>query len=251
MAGIGLVGHQPRQVRHLLLEVGVDGDGRPVVALVVVEARPRLVCDYLVDDGLRVGQWVLGADSVAQGAGERVDALLETLRRDLLASAVGLHPVGERTASAQRRVDPAVRVAVSLGVALDDVDVEVLPDLVDESDVLPRELAARTGQGLQVGGQVVGPLDVQAVGVRDRLQQPLRGPGELRRVGGRLGRHRLAQRRIAGERVDVALFDAVEPQTEQQVLANQGGGLHGHHRNCHPPQARSASPRAARARWVL
>ena len=102
-----------------------------------------------------------------------MDALLETLRRDLLAGAVGLHPLGQRTASAQRRVDLAVRVAVPLGVALGDVDVEVLPDLLDEADVLARELAARAGQGLQVGGEVVGPLDVKTVGVRHCGQQTL------------------------------------------------------------------------------
>ena len=38
------------------------------------------------------------------------------------------------------------------------------------------------------------------------------------------------QRGIAGEGVDVALFDAVEPQTEQQVFADQGAGLHARQR---------------------
>ena len=56
VAGIGLVGHQPGQVRHLLLEVGVDGDGGPVVTEVVVEPGPRLVGDDLVGDGLSGGQ---------------------------------------------------------------------------------------------------------------------------------------------------------------------------------------------------
>src|SRR5690606_12879116 len=99
VAGVGLVGDQPRQVGHLLLEVGVDRDRRAVVALVVVEARPRLVGDDLVDDGLGVRQRVGGADRVAQRAGERVDALLEALRRDLVGAAVGGHPLGQRAAA--------------------------------------------------------------------------------------------------------------------------------------------------------
>jgi hypothetical protein len=65
VAGVELMSHQPRQVRHLLLEVGVDGDGGAVVAEVVVEPRPRLVGDHLVGDGLGVGQRVFGAHAVA------------------------------------------------------------------------------------------------------------------------------------------------------------------------------------------
>ena len=134
---------------------------------------------------LGVGQRVLGAHPVAQRAGERVDALLESLRRDLLAGAVGLHPLGQRPASAQRRVDLAVRVAVPVDVALGDVDVEVLADLLDEADVLARELAARARQRLQVGGEVVGALGVETVGVRHGGQQTLGG-----RWRGRPGRGR-------------------------------------------------------------
>ena len=55
------------------------------------------------------------------------------------------------------------------------------------------------------------------------------------------GRHRLrrglvgdlsAQGQVTGEGVDVALLDAVEPQTEQQVFANEAVRLHDIHANC-------------------
>ena len=67
-----------------------------------------------------------------------------------------------------------------------------------------------------------------------RGEQPLSLADQAGRVGRGLGQHRLAQRGIAGEGVDVTGFDPVEAQTEQQVLADQRGGfltgLHGHQR---------------------
>ncbi len=64
VAGIGLVGHQPRQVRHLLFDVGVHRDTRPVTAEVVVEARPRLVFDHLVFDEFAVRKGKRSADPI-------------------------------------------------------------------------------------------------------------------------------------------------------------------------------------------
>ena len=80
-----------------------------------------------------------------------------------------------------------MRLAVSIGIALDDVDVEVLPNLFDEADVLAGELATGTRQRLQVGGQVVGALRFEPVGLRYRLPQPLRLTCEVGGVGLRLG----------------------------------------------------------------
>ena len=173
VAGIGLVRDQPGQVGHLLLEVGVDGDGGAVVAEVVVEPRPRLVGDHLVGDGLGVGQRVFGAHAVAQRAGERVDGFLEPVGRDLLRRAVRLHSLGERSAAAQCVVELAVRLPIALRVALGDVHVEIRLHLVDEADVLARELPAGAGQRPQVGRDVVGAGRIEAVGVRHLGDQPL------------------------------------------------------------------------------
>ena len=49
-----------------------------------------------------------------------------------------------------------VRLPVLLGVALGDVHVEIRLDLVDEADILARELAAGAREGAQVGADEVG-----------------------------------------------------------------------------------------------
>ena len=89
-------------------------------------------------------------------------AFLEALRRDLLGAAVGLHPLGQRPGAAERLVEPAMRVAVALRVALGDVHVEIGLDLVDEADGLTGEFPSRTGQGAQMGADVVGARVVEA-----------------------------------------------------------------------------------------
>ena len=63
-------------------------------------------------------------------------------------------------------------------------------------------------------------------------EQALGLAGQLGRFGCGFVGHQPAQLRIAGEGVDVALGDPVEPQTEHQVVAYQGAGLHGNHANC-------------------
>ncbi len=140
---IGLVRHQPRQVRHQLLDVGIDGDRRAVVAQVVVEARPRLVGHHLILDGFAVGKRILGADPVAQRAGERLDAFAQPIRRDLLGPAMRRHPVGQRAGAAQGLVEPDVCLAVRLVVAFADAHVEVVVHLVDEADCVLRRTCVR------------------------------------------------------------------------------------------------------------
>src|SRR5271166_7041878 len=114
----------------LLHEVGVDGNPRAVTALVIVEPGPRLVRDDLVDDGLAVGQRVVGADPVAQRAGERLDALAKPLRWDFVRGPVGLHAGGQRARAPECRVEPGVSLAVTLGLTPADAHVEVVVNLV-------------------------------------------------------------------------------------------------------------------------
>ena len=92
-------------------------------------------------------------------------------------------------------------------------------------------------------GDVVGPLGVEAVGAGQLGDQPLGLAGQVGGVGRRLGRDDGPQRGIAGEGVDVALLDAVEPQTEEQILANDGGGVHALNRKCNTGRmARTSEP---------
>ena len=226
---IGLVRHQPRQVRRQLLDVGIDGDRRAVIAEVVVEARPRLVGHHLVLNGFGVGKRILGADPVAQRAGERRDAFGQPLGRDFFAFAVRRHPVGQRTAATQRLVEPDMRPAVRLVVTLADTHVEVVVHLVDETDLLSGEFASPAFQRAQMRTHVVGALPIKPIAIRhiwQRIDQPAGLAHQVGRVGRGLGRHGVAQRRIAGEGVDVTRFDTVESQTEQQVLADQRGRFH-------------------------
>lgn len=68
-------------------------------------------------------------------------------------------------------------------------------------------------------GDVVGPVTIQVVG--NLGQQPLGLPGQVCRVGCRFVGDLTAQRRVAREGVDIALLDPVEPQTEQQIFADE------------------------------
>ena len=150
-----------------------------------------------------------------------MDGLFETGGRDLLTAAVGVHPVGERAAAPDRFVELAVGVAVALRVTFGDVDVEVLPHLLDESDVFAGELAAGACERLQVCRQVVGPGGVQTTAGHLREQSP----GLARQIG-RIGSGFVgdlpAQPRVAGERIDVTLLDPVEAQSEKQIFVDQG-----------------------------
>ena len=228
--------HQAGQVGHLLFEVGVDRDPGAVVALVVVESRPGLVGDDLVDDRLCIGQRVGGANNVAQLAGERVDALLKALRWDLPGAAVGRHPLGQGPGATEHLVEAGMGGAIAIRIAPADVDVKVLPDLLDESDLLAGELAARAGQRTQVRGDEVGPLlrEHRVAGQLGELgQQSVGLPGQLGRIGRGFVGDCPAQRGRTGVGVDVALLDAVEPQAQHEVFGNEVVGLHGVHANCH------------------
>ncbi len=142
----------------MLIEIRVDCDRGPVAAEVVVEPGPRLVADDLVLHPLGLGQRVLGAHPVPQGAVERVDALGQSLRRDAVGGAVRLHPLGEGARSRQDGVHPAVRFAVGVGVRGLDPDVEVGRDLVDETDVVPGELAGRALERSEVRVEEARPF---------------------------------------------------------------------------------------------
>jgi hypothetical protein len=120
-------------------------------------------------------------------------------------------------------------------VATADLHVEVVTHLIDESHLLAGELAARTGQCPQVGGDEVGTVVGESTGARDVRQggeQTLGLGGQAGRIGCRLVGDLAAQPCVAGEGVDVAFLDPVEPQTEQQVLADEVVGLHGVHASC-------------------
>jgi hypothetical protein len=68
-----------------------------------------------------------------------------------------------------------------------------------------------------VCAHVVGALLVKSVAVRhiwNRCDQASGLTDQIGRIGCGFSRHRLAQRRIAGEGVDVTRLDAVETQTE-------------------------------------
>ena len=158
VARVGLMRHQAGKVGHLLLEIGIDGHRRAVVALVVVETRPRLVGHHLVDHGLGVGQRVGGPHDIAQGAGERADAVLETVRGYLVGPAVSLHPFDQPTGAAEHLVDAGVGGAVAIRFSPADLHVEVMAHLVDESDVLAGEAPTGAAKRPQMGGNEVRSL---------------------------------------------------------------------------------------------
>ena len=149
---------------------------------------------------------------------------LEPLGRDLLADAVGLHPLGERSAAAQRVVELAVRLAVAVGVALDDVDVEVgLAPPRRTRRPRPRTCGPRRpapADGRRGSRRAAGSRPVGACGTSASSRSAWRA----RSAGSGAGSDATAraQRGIAGEGVDVALLDPVESQTEQQIFADQG-----------------------------
>jgi hypothetical protein len=147
-----------------------------------------------------------------------VDGFLEPVRRDLFGRAIGRHALGERSAAAQGVVQLAVGLQVPLGIALGDVHVEIGLDLVDEADVLARELPACTGQRPQMARDVVAARRIEVV--RNLGQQTLGLDGQVGRIGRGLVLHLAAQVRVACVGVDVAFLDPVEAQTDQQIFAD-------------------------------
>ena len=111
-----------------------------------------------------------------------------------------------------------MRLPVGLRLALADVHVEVVVYLVDEADVFSGELAPGAVQRTQMSADVVRAVLVESVAARhiwQRCDQPLGLADQIGRVRRGLGQHRLAQRRIAGEGIDVTRLDPVEAQTER------------------------------------
>ena len=164
-----------------------------------------------------------------------MNTFLEPGRRDLLGFAVGVHPLRQRTVTAEHLVQTRVGGAVALGVASADLDVEVVANLLDEPDVITRELACGAVQSAQMGADETGPLlgEPRTAGDARKCGQQPPGLGrQLGRLRRRFARDHSAQPVVAGEGVDVAVLDAVEPQTEQEVFTNQVVGLHGFHANC-------------------
>lgn len=130
---------------------------------------------------------------------------------------MGVHPFGQRPAAGEHLVDAGVGGAVALGVAAADLDVEVVAHLVDEADLLAGELARGDLQGPQVCADEVGALVGEACFARNLRQfgqQPVGLPHQVSRLRRGLVGDCAAQFGIAGERVDVAFLDTVEPQTE-------------------------------------
>ncbi len=110
-----------------------------------------------------------------------------------------------------------MRLPVRLRLALADAHVEVVVHLVDETDVFAGELTAGAFQRAQVCAHIVGALLVKSVAVLHiwkRRDQPSGLADQIGRVGCGFSQHGLAQRRVAGEGVDVTRLDAVETQTE-------------------------------------
>lgn len=208
-------------------QVGVDRHAGAEAALVVVEARPRLVGDHLVPDGLHLGQPVPAAHAVAQRAGQRVHGGLEPVRRALLAPPVGGVPLGERAGAGQQPVELGVRRRVVGLVPEGDVDLEVAGDLLDEAHRLTAHLPRAALQAGQLPAQELRPVRGQARGVE--LPQQLAGAvTQLLRGRRRLVEHLGAHPRIAGERVDEAGLHPVEAQPQPHVLRGQveGSGAH-------------------------
>ena len=113
-----------------------------------------------------------------------------------------------------------------------DMHVEIGLHLVDEADVLARELEVRTGQRAQMRRDVVGAGRIEVI--RDFGGQPLGCQCQVGGIGERVRvLHLLTQGRVAGEGVDVIFLDPIEAQTEQQIFADQGGvGVHGLNGKC-------------------
>ena len=144
-----------------------------------------------------------------------MNALLEAVGRHLLTGAVVDHPLGERPAATQRIVEFGVRQAVLLGVALGDTDVEIRLDLVDEPDILTRELATGTRQRAQVSADEIGTPLFQIAARVQFAQQPVGLTGEFGGLRSRLVGHRTPQFGVSGEGVDIAFLDPVEAQPER------------------------------------
>src|ERR1700759_1993008 len=120
-----------------------------------------------------------------------------------------------------------MRLPVRLRLTFGDMDVEVVVYLVDEADVFSGELAPGAGQRTQMSADIVRAGLVEAVAARhiwQRCEQPLGLADQIGRVRRGLGQNRSAQRRIAGECIDVTRLDPVEAQTKREVLADQRGG---------------------------
>ena len=76
-----------------------------------------------------------------------------------------------------------------------------------------------------MGCDVLGPIAVEIV--RDLTEQTVCLAGQIGGIGRGLVLDHAAQLRIAGERVNVAVLDTVEAQSEQQVFANESGRVRG------------------------
>ncbi len=96
-----------------------------------------------------------------------------------------------------------------------DADVEIRLDLVDEADVLTRELAAGTGQRTQVSADEMGTPLFQIDTRVQFAQQSVGLTGEGGGIRSRLVGHRTPQFGVSGEGVDIAFLDPVEAQPER------------------------------------
>ena len=122
----------------------------------------------------------------------------------------------------ERLGEVGVRLPVDLRIAQGDLDVEVVTHLVDESDVLPGELARRAFQRPQMRSDELDTVSRETAG---QFGAQFAGtPCELHRVRGRGVLDLRTQRRITGERVDESFFEAIEGQSEAQVLGDERRG---------------------------
>ncbi len=136
-----------------------------------------------------------------------------------------LHPLRQRSRTGQNFTHQPVSVAVGVLVSLLDSDVEVRLDLVHEADVLTRELAPGAFQRAKVYVDEVGAFGIQTTSGQLAPQFTCRA-GKFTRIGLRGALDLLTQRRVTGECVDEPVFETVETQSEQQVLANKCVWIH-------------------------
>ena len=192
----------------------------PVVAEVVVEPGPRLVAHHLVLDGFRGRAARNVPRTRSRSALENASThSCSRSARDLVGFAVGLasrSASGPGPGSTSSILRCASRYCV-LVAAFRCRTSKYASTSSTKPIVVTRELAPRAFQGTQMDVDELGALGGQSR-CRQFGTQFARRAGEFARIGLRRVLDLLAQRGIAGIRVDEPFFEPVETQPEQQVF---------------------------------
>ncbi len=122
-----------------------------------------------------------------------------------------------------------MRIPIIVDVTEFDIDIEIVPHLGDERDVVTGELAPRTLQRPQMCGQEFGARFTES-GLRQLLAQHRRPIGQFAWLRGGCRFHGPAQCRITGVGVDESGFQTVECQSQTQIFGDERVRVHGNRR---------------------